>query len=591
MKRINRFLIAAAGLLLAAQSWALAPNDRVDNFMLLDHQGRAHELYYYSDQQAVVLMTQSSSCKVEQASLTKLAALKAAYAVEDIQFFLLNSSNDSRAAIRAQADELGIDIPVLLDTAQIIGESLQVAATGEVLIVDPKSWKVTYTGALNDGSSMPKQYVDNALKAMLTDQAVAVTQTEAEGCAIDFPNIAANQAHEQISYSDTIAPMLIDNCISCHRQGGIGPWAMTDYSMVQGFSPMIREVVRTKRMPPWHADPEFGHWSNDRSLSNEEVQTLVHWIEAGSPRGEGTDPLAEFVHNWPTWALDGSPDLVIDIPGTEVPATGVVDYRYLNVENPLDRDVWVKASEILPGDRSVLHHTITRFGFLETEGPRAGRIGRRGGGGLGGYVPGAIAHEIHDGAGTLLPASATFEFQMHYTTNGKPAVDESKIGIWLHDEKPERTMDGTVLINFRIKIAPHAKAHVETAERVIEKDALLFAMLPHAHFRGKASTYEAFYPDGTSEVLLNVPNYDFNWQTSYILEEPKYLPAGTRLKNTFVWDNSAQNPANPDPTREVPWGEQSWDEMLFATASFRYLTAEEVSEYRTEGRDEVAGAE
>ena len=152
-------------------------------------------------------------------------------------------------------------------------------------------------------------------------------------------------------------------------------------------------------------------------------------------------------------------------------------------------------------------------------------------------------------------------------------------------------MDGTVLINFRIKIAPHAKAHVETAERVIEKDALLFAMLPHAHFRGKASTYEAFYPDGTSEVLLNVPNYDFNWQTSYILEEPKYLPAGTRLKNTFVWDNSAQNPANPDPTREVPWGEQSWDEMLFATASFRYLTAEEVSEYRTEGRDEVAGAE
>lgn len=591
MRRFNQILMVAAGLFTVAQSWALAPNDRIENFMLLDHQGKAHELYYYSDQQAVVVMTHANSCKAEHASLTQLAALKTAYAEQDIQFLLLNSANDSRAAIQAQVDGLGIDIPVLLDSAQIIGESLDVAQTGEVFVIDPKSWKVTYAGALSDGHSQQKQFVDSALKAMLADQTIEVTHTEAQGCAIDLPNMADKQDHQQISYSETIAPMLIDNCVSCHRTGGIGPWAMTDYNMVRGFSPMIREVVRTKRMPPWHADPEFGHWSNDRSLNTNEVQALVHWIEAGAPRGEGTDPLAEFVHDWPTWALDGKPDLVIDIPGTEVPATGIVDYQYLTVENPLDHDVWVKASEILPGARSVLHHTITRFGYLETEGRRAGRVGRAGGGGLAGYVPGAVARELPDGAGTLLPANASIEFQMHYTTNGKPAVDESKIGLWFHDEKPKNTLDGTVLINFGIKIAPHAKAHEETAEQVIEKDALLYAMLPHAHFRGKASKYEAFYPDGTSEILLSVPNYDFNWQTSYILDEPKYLPAGTRLKNTFWWDNSAQNPANPDPTREVRWGQQSFDEMLFATASFRYLTEEEVSAINSDSKNVVAGAD
>jgi len=369
---------------------------------------------------------------------------------------------------------------------------------------------------------------------------------------------------------------------------------MTDYNMVRGFSLMMREVVRTQRMPPWHADPAVGHFSNDRSLSVEEIQTLVHWIEAGAPRGEGPDPLAEFVHDWPEWEGErtlGAPDLVINIPASEVPATGVVDYKYLRVENPLDHDVWVKAAEIVPGERSVLHHVITRFGEIETEGPRKGRLKREGGGGLGGYVPGYVTRPMPEDTGTLFTAGSTIEFQMHYTTNGKAVVDESKMGVWFLDEPPKHEMSGMVLINFKLKIPPYAKAHMEFAEQEVKNDAIVYSLLPHAHFRGKAMQFSVIYPDGTEELLLNVPNYDFNWQTTYILEEPKYLPAGSKVTHTTWWDNSAQNPANPDPTREVPWGQQSWDEMLFGAIGLRYLDDEEIAERKAQSEQHLAGAD
>ncbi len=329
-------------------------------------------------------------------------------------------------------------------------------------------------------------------------------------------------------------------------------------------------------------------------MSEQQTQTLVHWIEAGSPRGEGPDPLAAIDHDWPEWngeASMGPPDLVLNIPAAEVPATGVVDYMYQHVDNPLDHDVWVKASEIIPGNRGTLHHVITRFGMMETEGPRKGRMKRRGGGGLAGYVPGYVTRPLPEGTGTLFTAGSTVQFQMHYTTNGKAAVDESKMGIWFHDEAPAHAINGLIWINTKINIPAHSKNHKETAEHTIKGDAILYSLLPHAHFRGKASNFIAYYPDGTEEVLLSVPRYDFNWQTTYIYDEPKFIPAGTRIVHTTWWDNSAQNPANPDPTRDVPWGQQSFDEMLFGAGSLRYLTEEEIAARKTGEAQDLAGAE
>jgi peroxiredoxin len=287
-------------LLSASAALALSPNNKVENFRLLDHQGGSQELYYFADAPALVLMTHSASCAPAESELAQFNALQESYDDVGVAFMLINSL-DPRDSIRSHAQKASLTSPVLMDTTQIIGESMRLETAGEVLVLNPANWTLAYRGHAAGAADALGQLVDG--------KPVTTQQTKAKGCAVEFPEMARTEAHAKISYSDTIAPILQDNCVACHREGGIGPWAMTDYNMVRGFSLMIREVVRTQRMPPWHADPHYGEFANDRSLSTEEIQTLVHWIEAGAPRGYGTDPLVEMDHNYPTWAL-GEPDLI-----------------------------------------------------------------------------------------------------------------------------------------------------------------------------------------------------------------------------------------------------------------------------------------
>jgi peroxiredoxin len=554
---------------------ALDVGARVDNFKLLDHDGRAHELHYLSDMKAVVLMVHGNGCAAVRDSLPGFRATRDAWRQRGVEFLMIDPNReDTRDSVAAEARGLGIDVPILLDETQVISESLGVERAGEVFVVDTRAWTLAYRGAV-DGAAAAARPLDAALAAVVGGTAPAVARTEAQGCAVEY---AQRSGQRQVSYAETIAPMLIDKCVGCHHEGGIGPWAMSSYDMVRGFSLMMREVVRTKRMPPWHADPHVGKWANDRSLSGDQVRDLVHWIEAGAPRGDGPDPLAEYRPKWQEWDLDTPPDLVLDVPPFEVPATGVVDYQYLYVKNPLDHDVWVRASQLLPGDRKALHHTITRF-FVPEPGEEDAsafsgrRAGRREGGGIAGYVPGSRGSALPEGTGVLLPKGAVFQLQMHYTTYGKASTDRSRIGLWFHEAPPPHRISGTVLINPRLRIPANTKAHSESASQKLTRDVLVYGFMPHAHFRGKSAEYRAIFPDGREEVLLSVPNYDFNWQTQYQLAEPRRLPAGTTLVSTTTWDNSAQNRANPDPNRVVPWGQQTWDEMLFNTVQFRYLDA------------------
>ncbi|MBT7335962.1 MAG: redoxin family protein [Gammaproteobacteria bacterium] len=570
-------------------AWAIQADTRVENFRLLDQTGQSHELFYHSDASAIVFMVQGNGCPIVRNAMPTFKTIRDTYADKGIQFFMLNANlQDNRGSINQEAEAFGYDMPILIDQTQIIGEALDLVRTGEVFVVDPKTWSIVYTGAIDDRLTYENQkeqasnhYLRDAIDDLLAGQSVELASTNAVGCLINFPEKTARAEHANISYSDDIAPILLDNCVSCHREGGIGPWAMTDYNMVRGFSLMIREVIRTQRMPPWHADPAHGHWSNDRSLTDTEIKTLVHWIEAGAPRGAGEDLLATSDLQYPQWATGeflGEPDFVIDIPAMEIPASGVVDYQYHFVDNPIGKDVWVHAAEIMPGDRAVLHHTITTFGHIATEGKRKGRLQRTGG--LRGYAPGISNQAFPEGTGTFLPADATIEFQMHYTPVGRATIDESKMGVWIYDQPPTHKIVSLFMANPRIQIPAHAKNHAETVSRTIPKDALLFNLMPHAHFRGKAAKFVAKYPDGTQELLLSVPNYDFNWQTDYEFKEPKFIPAGTELVQTNWWDNSAQNKANPDPSINVTWGEQSWEEMLFGAMLFRFLTEEESVEMR-----------
>jgi hypothetical protein len=530
------------------------PGDRVDNFRLTDHRGDSHELHYFTNRKAIVLMAHGNGCATNDADIKVINQLRKLYKSDDVQFFGVNSNlNDSREAVVQSAKAAGIEMPIFMDDTQLIGESLNLTKTGEVLIVNPKNWTLAYRG--NAASAM------GALKAVTAGAPLTTESSPFEGCDIKMPEREKRAAHAKISYEKDIAPMLMDKCVACHRAGGIGPWAMTNYDLIRGFAPMIREVVRTQRMPPWHADPHYLAFSNDRSLTKEETQKLVHWIEAGAPRGTGKDPLLDQPKTWSEWAL-GTPDLIVKTKPFTVPATGTVPYQNIDVENPLDRDVWIRAIDYVPGQRAVLHHVIASA---------VSGKNRFGGASLNNYVPGADPLQIPADNGILLQKGSKFHFQMHFTTAGKEMTDVTQFGLYFMKEPPKYNYRALIFANPGLRIPAGAESHEVKAEQRVRKDSIIYSVHPHSHFRGKSAKFVAYLPDGSEKVLLNVPRYDFNWQATYDLKEPIMLPANTRIVYTTIFDNSTQNKANPDPNVEVRWGEQTWEEMVFGVIRYRQV--------------------
>jgi hypothetical protein len=556
MRLMMALLLVGVGT--AAQ--ALDTGSRVDNFRLLDHQGQSHELYYLSDMKAVVLLTHQVGCRAADGSVASLNGIAEQYRARGVEVFMLNSSaGDVRDAVRKDLSKTSNTVPVLLDPLQLIGESLQATTAGEALVINPKNWALEYRGAI-DG-------VGPVIDALASGKPAPRSTRKAQGCKVSFPEAARREAHRSISYEKTIAPLLKDNCVTCHREGGIGPWQMSSYEMVRGFAPMIREVLRTQRMPPWHADPHYGVFSNDRSLSAKETTTLVHWIEAGAPRGTGADPLTKLPKVESSWQL-GKPDLIVEIPAFDVPATGTIAYQRPVVKNPLGRDVWLRAIEFIPTDRTVVHHILAGT----TSPPTGAVISRLDAiSGLGAFVPGDVPHLFPADTGVLIPKDADFAFQMHYTATGKAVKEVTRVGLYFTETAPKFPLRNTVLADpAGLKIPPNTKAHKVWTARKFEQDVLVYTLTAHAHVRGNGAEYIAQYPDGTEEVLLSIPKYDFNWQTTYELTTPKRLPKGTTLRYSTTYDNSSQNKSNPDPNIEVRWGQQTWEEMIYGDVRFRY---------------------
>src|SRR6185503_5428600 len=261
-------------------------------------------------------------------------------------------------AVTAEANALNINMPVLMDDDQLVGEQLGVSKTSEVLVLDPKTWSIAYRGPLAGG--------EKALDAVISGQPVGVSSAPVKGTAISFPDATAKAKADfrKISYEKTVAPIIEAKCVACHEQGGIAPFAFDSYEKVKGFAPMMREAIRTDRMPPWDPDPHVGKFKDDKSLSADQIKTLVHWIEAGAPRGDGVDPLAATKHVAPDWPL-GKPDLIIDIPEYKIPASGVVDYQYPVVANPVTEGKWLKASTTQVDQRQAVHHILS--GFIKDE--------------------------------------------------------------------------------------------------------------------------------------------------------------------------------------------------------------------------------
>ncbi len=369
---------------------------------------------------------------------------------------------------------------------------------------------------------------------------------------------------------DGVADVFRLRCTGCHHAGGPAPFALETFEQARAWASSIRRAVASGAMPPWHADPRYGEFANDRRLPAAEKEKLLAWIDGGSRRGSGGAelPRAAAADRPEGWRI-GAPDLIYELPReVAIPAAGEVPYHGYRVETELPEDVWIQAAETQPGNAAVVHHVIVQAfpGAGASAAPASGDP--RTVGDLGGYAPGTAPLVMPPGVGRRLPAGAVIDFQMHYTPTGRVETDRSRIGLVLASEPP-RHESRTALCSTPFLWIPAGESDVRfEAELVFPRESRLLSLRPHMHLRGDTFEFRAEYPDGRSEILLRVDGYDFNWQTTYRLTEPKPMPAGTKLLCAATYDNSSDNPDNPDPARDVSWGRETTDEMMIGFVDY-----------------------
>jgi len=413
------------------------------------------------------------------------------------------------------------------------------------------------------------------------------------------------------TFTRVVAPILYNSCITCHRPGEVAPMSLISYEDVRPWAKSIRLKVSSREMPPWGADPQFGKFKDDRSLTADQIDTIVKWVEAGAPKGRDADlpEVPKFATGW----SHGEPDVVIEMPiDFAVPAEGEVPVIDFFARSPFTEDVYVKALEVRPGASSVVHHAglyvidrlpdgarLVNGQIVDASGKPMGRnqVARANGASatqeiqkLLSYVPGRGYEEYQGDAGQLIKAGSYIDFYMHYQPSGTAQKDRTKLGLYLAKKgqdvghqiyhsfgvagptsyivegkeytprwRPDQTRDegGVNLPN----IPPYAENWKVVSVHSIKEPITLYGLTPHLHLRGKSMKYTLTWPDGREEVLLDVPRYDFNWQVYYELESPKQIPAGSKVTVVTLFDNTAKNKYNPAPEKEVFWSEQSWDEM------------------------------
>jgi peroxiredoxin len=575
----SHFVIAvAASYLLAAQTLAAdvlpvaSQTKEVSNFALLDYTGRLHELRRAGGD-AVVLFFTANGCPVARKSAGKLKDLNEKFADRGIQFWLVNSNSaDDRKSIAQESIQLKLGhLPVLKDDTQGVARHLGVHRTCECVAISTKDWTVFYRGAIDDqlveGTQKPQvkeRYLETALNEFLSHKPISNPKTVAHGCIINYDG-GEGPDSAPVSYAKEVAPILASKCVSCHSEGNIGSWSMTDHAHIKQMARTIEETILSRRMPPWDADPLFGKFKDNPSLTSAEAQTLLRWVHQGALRGEGDDLLASIkpqpVEDWPL----GKPDVILRLPQPEqIPATGVLEYRHIPVAANNSSPGWVGGIWVRPGNKRVVHHVIARLKEKgdDNKSPEEREI-------YAGWAPGATMGWMPKGTGKYLPANAQFVIEMHYTPDGAATTDQTEVGLYFLPEPPQHRLTIAAAFDKDVNIKPGDANSDTYATYCFKEDATVYSFAPHMHLRGKWMKFELLRPDGRRETLLSVPRYDFNWQRTYKLAQPRKIPAGTWLLVSGGYDNSKLNPANPDPAKTVRWGDQSFEEMFIG---FFWLT-------------------
>jgi thiol-disulfide isomerase/thioredoxin len=567
--------IALAALLALCAAPALAAESKaplgkkIESFTLNDYHGQPYALDQVGGDKIVVLAFLGTECPLCKTYAPRLVELAKAYEPKGVVFLGIDPNRqDAATEIAAYARIHEIKFPILKDLKQVIADRVGATRTPEIVVLD-KNRVIRYRGRIDDqyGFKNTANYqqpvarsreLATALDELLSGKPVSAPQTAAAGCLIgrDLEPVV----DRDVTYSKQIARIMNDNCVYCHRTGQIAPFTLTSYDDVAGWANMIKEVVDENRMPPWHANEQFGHFKNDARLSDQDKATISKWVANGAPEGDPKDLPAppQFAEGW----MIPEPDQILymrDEP-YEVPATGVVEYQMFVVDPGWKEDKWISAIEPRPGNPSVVHH-ILMF-VIPPDGNMNAGLGS-GNDFLGAFAPGLRPEPLPTGLARFVPAGSKLVFQLHYTPNGSPQKDRSYCGFVFTDPKSvKKEVRVTSAVNAVFEIPPGKSDFPVAARYIFTEDSNLLTLMPHMHLRGKAFRYEATYPDGRKEVLLDVPRYDFGWQTNYRLAEPKFMPRGTRMDCYAMFDNSEENLNNPDPKVPVRFGDQTFEEMM-----------------------------
>lgn len=560
--------ILAVGLLgawlpcaLAAADEAPKVGDTIETLHFKDIRYLPRTLDEVGEADYYVLYFMSNACPLARRYLPRIAEMEKEYLDKGVRFVGINvSPYETILEMAWHAIEFDVDFPFVKCMTGDVVKALGVTRTPEVAVLD-KNMVLRYRGRVDDqyrlGGVRPEPSAEelrDALNALLAGEPVPQAETKPEGCAITLPSVP--EPEFTVNYAEHIAPILQQHCVPCHMPGGGAPFALDTYRRVSGQAEMVKEVVEEERMPPWYAHPEFGEFENDRRLSDQEKLLIRQWVAHGRAEGDPELLPAPVERGESEWHIEPDKILTVRNP-VAIPPTGFVPYQYLFLPHTFEHDTWIQGVEIKPSNTSVVHHanlvyTNDRFSF-QTDSQF-----------ITGYVPGGVPSVLEHGRAIFIPEGAILALQVHYVTTGRPEMDQISVGLRFAKETVRKQMYYQMFqITRGLEIPPHARAQRFVSEAVMEYETTGIALFTHMHLRGRDMTFYAHYPDGTSEVLMSLPNYNFNWQLTYMYPpETKVIPAGTRLECIAHYDNSAFNPYNPDPDVTVTYGPQTVDEMF-----------------------------
>jgi hypothetical protein len=569
MSKLIIISILGSVLILSCQQ---GPNpivdSRHDDYALYDETGSFHRLSYYNDCKAIVLYVQGNGCPIIRNAMDDLRQVVDEYSERGVTFFMINSNiQDNRKNIRKEAVEFDFPVPVLIDEVQLIADALDINITAEAIVLDPITREILFRGPINDRldyesqkGSIRNHYLKEALDHILEKETIESKRIFTKGCKVT--RLSTINKYRELTYTEDIAPILESHCVRCHNENGIAPWSMTDYNTILGWSSMMKEVLISKRMPPWKADPYIGEFENSFAIEDSNVRKIIQWIDGGMSYGNGVDPLTSIDIKDKGWQA-GSPDKIVTLKNEIVPASKLIPYRYQQIDLDLEEDTWLRGVEIKPGNSKVVHHIV----LTNTETNKQSLItSRKTLPWTDNYIAlGGGADQLTmfpENTGVLLLKGTVLTIQIHYTPIGKEVIDQTRLGFYFHEDPPDKEFYALSPSNIDFTIPPFARNYRLTAVDSIERDIDIHYIVPHMHYRGKSIKFMVEFPNDSLSTIVSIPDFNFNWQWLYKLKNPLSIPKGSKIIVEGIYDNSFQNPLNPDPYQELKYGIQSTDEML-----------------------------